>query len=115
MDHRGIVAAAAGACFSTAAIAGAFSSSYPHEAYLDTAPPVTTGGPYEQLLKQVQERLRVNGFDGGPPNGTFNSKTQAALVQFQLSRTLPASGSLDDETLAALGVPPLSARPAPPP
>lgn len=44
------------------------------------------------------------GFDAGPVNGDFGHKTQAALAQLQLSRTLPASGPLDDETLAELGV-----------
>jgi len=37
-------------------------------------------------------------------NGDFGEKTQAALGQFQLARNLPASGQLDDATLAELGV-----------
>lgn len=61
-------------------------------------------GPYSELIIQVQERLKTLGFDAGPPNGDFGAKTQAALAQFQLSVPLPASGALDDETLAALGV-----------
>jgi peptidoglycan hydrolase-like protein with peptidoglycan-binding domain len=61
-------------------------------------------GPYSELIIQVQERLKTLGFDAGPPNGDFGTKTQAALAQFQLSVPLPASGALDDQTLAALGV-----------
>lgn len=61
-------------------------------------------GPYSDFIIRVQERLKVLGFDAGPPNGELGGKTQAALAQFQLSVPLPASGALDDETLAALGV-----------
>ena len=84
--------------------AGTFTSNHPEQAYPDNAPPLTTAGEFENPMKHVQERLRANGFDACPANGTFNSKTQAALAQFQLSRTLPASGALDDVTLKALGV-----------
>jgi peptidoglycan hydrolase-like protein with peptidoglycan-binding domain len=59
---------------------------------------------YSGLIKQVQEKLRELGFDAGPPNGDFGAKTQAALAQFQISKTIPASGQLDDQTLAELGV-----------
>ena len=60
--------------------------------------------PYSDLNKQVQEKLRAQGFYAGPVNGDFGFYTQAALAQFQLSVPLPASGMLDDATLAALGV-----------
>jgi len=56
------------------------------------------------FISEVQEKLRSLGFDAGPVNGDFGSKTQAALAQFQLSRTIPASGQLDNETLDELGV-----------
>jgi peptidoglycan hydrolase-like protein with peptidoglycan-binding domain len=60
--------------------------------------------PYTGFISRVQERLRELGFDAGPPNGDFGVKTQAALAQFQLSRTIPASGQLDDLTLNQLGI-----------
>jgi hypothetical protein len=60
--------------------------------------------PYAELNKQVQEKLRAESFYDGPINGDFGFYTQAALAQFQLSRALPASGSLDETTLAALGL-----------
>ena len=56
------------------------------------------------FISQVQERLGALGFYAGPVNGDFGAKTQAALAQFQLSRLIPASGQLDDETLRELGV-----------
>ncbi len=60
--------------------------------------------PYIEVNKQAQERLRVLGFYDGPVNGDVGPNTQAAIAQFQLSVPLPASGSLDDATLAALGI-----------
>lgn len=86
--------------------AGEFSSLHPEEAYPDDAPTLVSPGPYADFIKQVQQKLHEEGFDAGPVNGDFGSKTQAALAQFQLSRALPASGMLDDVTLSALGVRP---------
>jgi len=54
----------------------------------------------------VQEKLNALGFDAGKPNGDFGAKTQAALAQFQLSRTIPAGGQLDELTLDELGLQP---------
>ena len=83
--------------------AGAFTSLHPEEAYPD---PIgqPASDPYNGFITRVQEKLREAGFDGGPPNGDFSAKTQTALTQFQLSRNVPASGQLDDPTLAELGV-----------
>lgn len=83
--------------------ADALTSLHPEEAIPDPAAPVSSG-PYGGFISRVQERLRVLGFDAGPANGDFGEKTQAALAQFQLSRAIPASGQLDDQTLAELGV-----------
>ena len=60
--------------------------------------------PYIDFNKRVQERLTALGFYTGPINGDIGPNTQAALAQFQLSVPMPASGSLDDPTVAALGV-----------
>src|SRR5436305_12321646 len=84
--------------------AKAFTSLHPEEAYPDNAPPLSSPGRYSDFIKQVQEKLHQQGFDAGPVNGDFGSKTQTALGQFQRSRTLPASGMLDARTLAELGV-----------
>lgn len=61
------------------------------------------------LVSRMQQRLGQLGFYDGPVNGDFGERTQAALVQFQLSVPIPASGQLDDATLAALSL----ERPAP--
>jgi peptidoglycan hydrolase-like protein with peptidoglycan-binding domain len=68
--------------------------------------------PYAELNKQVQEKLRAESFYNGPINGEFGFYTQAALAQFQLSRALPASGSLDATTLAAMGLEQAAEQPA---
>jgi peptidoglycan hydrolase-like protein with peptidoglycan-binding domain len=87
----------------SAAAAGEFTALHPEEAYPD---PKGQPSPdaYSGFVSKVQEQLRELGFDAGPVNGDFGAKTQAALGQFQLSRTIPASGQLDDVTLAELGV-----------
>jgi peptidoglycan hydrolase-like protein with peptidoglycan-binding domain len=88
---------------SAALPAGPFTALHPEEAYPDPVDKPSED-QYSGLVKQVQEKLRELGFDAGPPNGDFGAKTQAALAQFQISRTIPASGQLDDQTLAELGV-----------
>jgi peptidoglycan hydrolase-like protein with peptidoglycan-binding domain len=60
--------------------------------------------PYVELVKRAQIALHLQGYDPGPVNGLNEGRSQAALAQFQLSRNLPASGSLDDRTLAELGI-----------
>lgn len=83
--------------------ADAFTSLHPEEAHPDTTSQASADR-YTDFNKRVQETLHALGFDAGPVNGDFGSKTQAALAQFQLSRALPASGQLDDRTRAELGV-----------
>jgi Putative peptidoglycan binding domain len=80
-----------------------FTAIHPEEQYPDPKGSVSWD-PYNGLISRVQERLRALGFAAGPVNGDFSTKTQAALVQFQLSASIPASGQLDDQTLEELGV-----------
>lgn len=85
--------------------AGSFTSIHPEDAYPDNMPRMAAPGPYDDLIKQVQQKLHAEGFDAGPVNGDFGTKTQAALAQYQLSKGMPVSGALDDPTLKELGVP----------
>lgn len=55
-------------------------------------------------VKLAQEQLHHAGFYAGRIDGDLSGAAQAALVQFQLSRGIPASGALDDATLAALRI-----------
>jgi peptidoglycan hydrolase-like protein with peptidoglycan-binding domain len=89
------------------ALAGtALSDTHPEEAYPDDAAPLLSPSPYAPLIRQVQDKLHALDFDPGPVNGAMTPKTQAALAQFQLSQLLPASGTLDQPTLLALGLDP---------
>ena len=104
MNPRIVLLAVATLLVQSPAIADRSFSNYPHEAYPDSLPVMTSPGPYTDFIKQVQEKLHARGFDAGPLNGDFGPKTQTALGQFQISLALPASGALDKETLAALDV-----------
>lgn len=75
---------------------------HPEESIPDNLPRMTSPGPYDDFIKQAQQKLNEAGFDAGPVNGDFGEKTQAALAQFQLANLLPASGALDGPTLLAL-------------
>jgi hypothetical protein len=103
MDWRALAAVALLVSPALTVSGGPFTSLHPEEAYPDPEVPAYFG-PHADMVSEVQRRLRVLGFDPGPINGEFGAKTQAALAQFQLSATIPASGSLDDATLAELGI-----------
>ena len=104
MNWRIFVTVGASILVSSGAVAaGPFTSLHPEEAIPNPQGQVSPD-PYTNFIKLVQEQLLKQGFDAGPLNGDFGEKTQAALVQFQLSRNIPAGGQLDDQTLAELGV-----------
>jgi peptidoglycan hydrolase-like protein with peptidoglycan-binding domain len=103
MDWRALAAVALLVAPALTLSGGPFTSLHPEAAYPDPEVPADFG-PHAGLISEVQRELRARGFDPGPVNGDFGSKTQAALAQFQLSTLIPVSGSLDDATLAELGV-----------
>ena len=53
--------------------------------------------------KRVQEKLRALGFYTGPVNGDIGPYTRLHS-RTQLSVPIPASGQLDEQTVAALGI-----------
>ncbi|TAJ99535.1 MAG: peptidoglycan-binding protein [Candidatus Manganitrophaceae bacterium] len=55
-------------------------------------------------VKQIQQKLKQQGFDPGPADGKFGPKTQEALKQFQQKQGIQPTGQADTQTLAALGV-----------
>lgn len=61
-------------------------------------------GQSSDLVKQAQQKLSQAGHDVGKPDGIMGPKTQAGLKEFQEKKGLQASGQLDKQTLAALGV-----------
>jgi len=60
-------------------------------------------GVEQSTIKQAQEKLSTKGHDVSA-DGVLGPKTQAAVKEFQEKEGIQASGQLDQETLAALGV-----------
>lgn len=57
-----------------------------------------------QTVKQVQQALSDRGYNPGPVDGKWKSETESALTQFQQAQGMEATGQLDQQTLASLGV-----------
>lgn len=53
-------------------------------------------------VKEIQRKLKQAGFHPGPLDGKYGSKTQAAVVAFQVSRGLVADGEVGPQTAKAL-------------
>lgn len=56
------------------------------------------------LVRDVQRGLASRGYDVGPQDGIYGDTTEQALRKFQRDQRLTASGQVDGQTLAALGV-----------
>src|SRR3954447_22427754 len=87
----------------SAGAADELTSLHPEEAYPDSTEHGSLG-PYTEFTKQVQQKLHEHRFNPGPVNGDLNSKTHAGRAQIPPFGSLPASGMLDDQTVAALGL-----------
>jgi peptidoglycan hydrolase-like protein with peptidoglycan-binding domain len=62
-------------------------------------------GPLDRrVVRNIQQRLRQRGYNSGAPDGRWGPRTERALVQFQRSRGLEATGNLTPATAAALGL-----------
>ena len=57
-----------------------------------------------ELVTRIQQTLKDRGYDVGPVDGMWGEKTQAAVREFQQSRDLQATGKVNAQTLAALGI-----------
>jgi hypothetical protein len=55
-------------------------------------------------VRRIQAALRAKGFDPGPVNGVVGTKTKAAIQKFQDHFGIKATGTIDNQTLFALGV-----------
>jgi hypothetical protein len=55
-------------------------------------------------IRQVQIMLNQQGFNVGEPDGILGERTRAALMQFQQRQGFHATGQIDQQTMAALGV-----------
>lgn len=62
--------------------------------------------PSRERYKQIQEALRDQGYNPGPIDGRWGSKSAAALKRFERDHNLPADGKLDSLALITLGLGP---------
>ena len=60
------------------------------------------GAVSETQVKQVQQQLKSAGLYKGTVDGKLGTDTQQAIEQFQQKHGLPATGTLDEQTMAAL-------------
>jgi peptidoglycan hydrolase-like protein with peptidoglycan-binding domain len=56
----------------------------------------------EDQIKAAQQQLKAAGLYKGTIDGKMGTETQQAIEQFQQKRGLPATGTLDEETMVAL-------------
>jgi peptidoglycan hydrolase-like protein with peptidoglycan-binding domain len=56
------------------------------------AEPVLQKGSDDPAVRDLQEALKVLGFDPGPVDGVFGAQTESAVKKFQQAREIPADG-----------------------
>ena len=64
----------------------------------------STNGWSRAAMQAVQDRLKRLGYDPGPVDGLWGSRTRDAILAFQRRAGLDASGTLDSVTLDELGI-----------
>jgi hypothetical protein len=68
-------------------------------------PAITLGTTqYSRDVQQVQMKLTELGYDPGPSDGIYGSRTETAVRAFQKDRGLPITGELNDSTRKELGL-----------
>jgi peptidoglycan hydrolase-like protein with peptidoglycan-binding domain len=65
---------------------------------MDAVPAISSSG-----VARIQALLKEKGFDPGPIDGVVGSRTSAALRAYQDAYGIKASGTIDNQTLFALG------------
>lgn len=63
-----------------------------------TAPPVNMKNLDGSRIKEVQQALKLAGFDPGPVDGRMGARTRTALRDFQLANGLEADGKVGPRT-----------------
>ena len=56
------------------------------------AEPILKKGSNDPAVRDLQDALRVLGFDPGPVDGAFGVQTESAIKKFQEAREIPADG-----------------------
>lgn len=55
-------------------------------------------------VRSAQQALNDRGYDAGPDDGIYGPGTRDAVVRFQQAQGLSQTGTLDTQTLSALGI-----------
>ncbi|MBW2412132.1 MAG: ankyrin repeat domain-containing protein [Deltaproteobacteria bacterium] len=63
-----------------------------------------TAESYDLTVHQMQQKLKVLGYDPGEPDGVWGAKTRTALMDFQSDYGLPTTGKLDALTKKKLNL-----------
>ncbi|CAA7626508.1 peptidoglycan-binding protein [Magnetospirillum sp. UT-4] len=58
----------------------------------------------EDTVRQMQQQLQAQGYEVGQVDGIWGPRSRQALMNFQRDQNLPATGSPDQQSMAALGV-----------
>lgn len=80
----------------------------------ETGRPTLRRGSRGAAVSDLQRRLEAAGFDPGPVDGIFGSRTRAAVIRFQRARSLTVDGIVGPQTWGAL-LNEVPGGPAPPP
>jgi peptidoglycan hydrolase-like protein with peptidoglycan-binding domain len=63
-----------------------------------------SGAIYRAQVKQVQAALNAAGYSAGPADGALGPKSRAAISRYQSDNSLAATGDVNAELLAGLGI-----------
>lgn len=63
-----------------------------------------SGAIYRAQVKQVQAALNAAGYTAGPADGALGPKSRAAISRYQSANGLAATGDVNAELLASLGI-----------
>jgi peptidoglycan hydrolase-like protein with peptidoglycan-binding domain len=64
----------------------------------------------DEAFQNVQRELRARKYYFGPVDGRESPEAKAAIEEFQRAKALDATGTIDEETLRALGLRPAEAE-----
>ncbi len=86
-------------------------SAYPYSYYtgdqLDYNTATNNGAPVaDPTVEAAQERLAQLSYYNGPVDGIFGPTTRDAVAKYQIDNQLDVTGSLSQDTLRSLGMPP---------
>jgi len=77
---------------------------YPDGYYAYDYPDETYQAVSDSVVRQVQVALDNDGYNAGPADGEFGTRTRVALSDYQRDHGLAATGQITDSTLKSLGV-----------